>query len=174
MPTKKQLKEQAQREAARVRRNKALKKIIGIGLVAGLRATFAPALVSHSLNKKKNSLVGKSRFNWIQTPAASYVTKGLAAMEIIGDKSPTAPDRTAVPQIFGRLGSGAFAGAVVAKATNQKVIEGAVVGAVAALAGTFGAFFLRRWISSQPGVYDVCVGAAEDVIGLAAGSVIMK
>jgi uncharacterized membrane protein len=70
----------------------------GLGAIAGMRASLAPAIVSHYLNKRPKSALKKSKLSFIQTPAAGIVTKVLGAAEITADKLPAAPDRIILMQ----------------------------------------------------------------------------
>ena len=151
---------------------KILGQIIGIGVVAGMRTTFAPAVLSHYLNKHPASVNG-SIFGFMASPVTSVITKLMGAGEIIGDKLPSTPDRIGVPQIFGRIASGAFAGIVISKANNQNMAKGFLIGGISALAGSFGAFYLRKYIDGLPNVKDVFIGVGEDVMALTIGVLLL-
>jgi len=151
---------------------KHINQIIGLGILAGIRTSFAPALLSQHFHQHPSAALGDSRLNLLQSEKAAVITKLFAAFEIVGDKNPLAPNRTGMPQVLFRIASGAFAGFVLAKAKRQHTGLGLLVGAASAVAGTFGAFYLRQYIDRLPGVKDVYVGAAEDLVGIAAGGLI--
>jgi uncharacterized membrane protein len=157
----------------RTEKNSILSQIIGIGVVAGMRTTFAPAVLSHYFNRNPGSVTG-SAFGFMASPITSIITKLMAIGEITGDKLPSTPDRTGVPQIFGRIASGALAGVVISKANNQDMVKGFLIGGISALAGTFGAFYLRKYIDTIPNVNDVFVGLGEDVVALTTGVLLLN
>lgn len=173
MTTKKLVKDSSEK-ATKAIRNKAIGQMIGLGVIAGMRATFAPAFISNYFSKHANAAISSSGLKFLGSPITSTVTKALVAMEIAGDKSPSAPDRTSSPQIYIRVASGALAGAAVAKANGQGLVKGILIGGIAALAGSFGAFYLRKYIDTLPHIKDVYTGAAEDAIALGAGALLMK
>jgi len=155
-------------------RNTVLKQLIGIGAVAGMRATFAPAVVSHYLSNHPSSALANSKLSFIESPVTAVITKVLSVLEIAGDKAPSAPNRTAMPQILGRIASGAFAGAVISMANKENVIKGILIGGTSALAATFASFYIRQYIDKIPHVKDVATGAAEDIIALTSGILVMR
>lgn len=150
------------------------KQIIGISAVAGMRATFAPAIISHYYSRQNNAAIKNSNLAFMASPVTALVTKGLAVLEVIGDKLPSTPNRIAFPQILGRIGSGAFAGAVLCKAQNKSIFKGILLGGASALASSFAAFYLRGYIDTLPHVKDIETGAAEDVAALVTGVMLMR
>lgn len=154
--------------------NKKLLKIIGLGIVAGMRATVSAAVISHFYSKKNKSSLTKSRLGFIQSPVAAVVTKVLTAAEIAGDKIPGGPDRIIAPQVIARVASGAFSAALLSVKKKDKMAEAMVIGGAAALAATYGFFFLRKYISEKFAVNNVAAGAVEDTIALGAAILIVK
>ncbi len=65
---------------------KTLLQVIGIGVISGMRATFAPAIAAHYLSRRHNAALSKSKLHFIQSPTTAIVTKLLSAAEITGDK----------------------------------------------------------------------------------------
>ena len=83
-----------------------------IGVIAGLRALTAPAVVSWGAHTRWISLAG--------TPLAflgSAITFGILALlalaEIGNDKRPTTPSRKIPPQFITRIVTGSFSGAAL-------------------------------------------------------------
>jgi uncharacterized membrane protein len=150
------------------------RKMIGLGIVAAMRTSFAPAVLSHFLSKSPNRRLKHSRLKFIQSPTAALITKVLAAQEIVVDKLPTTPNRTGFPQILGRIASGAFAGSVIAITDKENVLKGALLGGASALLTSYGCFYLRRYLDEIPGVKDIYVATAEDAIAIAGGIALMK
>ncbi len=88
---------------------------------------------------------------------------------MLGDKLPGVPDRIAAPSLLARGASGALVGAAVYLMNNGKAMEGAAVGAVAAVGATFASFYLRRYLSEHTSVADPVIGAIEDALVVGAG-----
>src|SRR3954451_10592421 len=110
---------------------------LGLGLISGTRATLATTIVAHYLSRQTNKSLEKSRLGFIQRGATAIITKVLTAAEIAGDKIPNVPDRTVPASLLARVGSGGLAGAIVARANDENVTKGIVIGGIAALASTY-------------------------------------
>src|SRR4051812_22940538 len=91
-------------------------KIIGLGIVSGLRTSVAPAVASHYLSRHPNDNLAKSKLRFIQSPITAAITKLTVAAEITGDKLPSTPNRIVAPQVIARLASGALTGAIISRA----------------------------------------------------------
>ena len=98
---------------------KALAQTIVLGLVSGMRATFAAGILSHFLQKRAAAALSASKLAFIQSPTAAGVTKALVALEIAGDKLPSTPNRIVAPQVGARVIAGAFAGAESPRVARQ-------------------------------------------------------
>ncbi|WP_080238654.1 DUF4126 family protein [Spirosoma rigui] len=140
-----------------------------IGLVAGMRAMTAPAVVSHKLSTTTTELPADSPLHFMTSPNTATVFKVLAGGELIGDKIPGSPDRTSPPQLVGRLVSGAMSGAALSEAEGQSATWGTVLGGLGALAGTFAFFHLRHFLTHEKGLPDPVVALAEDALTIALG-----
>ncbi len=81
-----------------------------------------------------------------------------AAGELAVDKSSVAVDRTELPAMLGRVGSGAYTGNAVAGPV------GALVAALSAGVGTYSTWRIRKLVVSATGLPDPVIAAAEDVI----------
>ena len=68
----------------------------------------------------------------------------LALAEIVYDKLPNTPKRTAPAGLIARIVAGSFAGATLAMACGQGLARGAILGIGGALVGTFGGYHIRR------------------------------
>lgn len=90
----------------------------------------------------------------------------LAAGELIGDKLPKTPPRTAPFPLIARLAFGGLIGALGATALNGSTIEGAFLGVIAAALGAFGGFHLRHYAVQQTGWPDWRVAVIEDAFAL--------
>lgn len=152
----------------------AIKQAIGLGAVAGLRATVAPAVTSHFLSKHPSYAVSSSKLSFIQSPVTAMITKFLSAAEISGDKLPNGPDRIVLPQIAARVASGALVGATVFTANRQSAVKGMLIGGASALAATFVSFYARKYLDKIPHVQDIFVAVAEDALAVGSGVTLIK
>lgn len=147
---------------------------LGLGAVAGMRATMAPAVASHYLSNHPNPALSHSSLRFIQLPVTAIITKLLSVAEITGDKIPNGPDRIAIPQLLARIASGAFVGATIFKANRQSVIDGMLLGGASALAVTFASYYLRKYADKQSFLKEPITGVIEDAVALGTGISIIK
>lgn len=146
----------------------------GLGAVAGMRTTIAPAVLSHFLSKNPKKALRKSNLSFMQSPTAAIITKVLSAAEITADKMPGAPNRTIFAQTLPRVLSGALVGAVLFQASKQNIVNGILIGGASALASTYASFYLRKLLNKVPYLKDPVLGAAEDVLAVRSGMSLMN
>lgn len=147
---------------------------VGLGVLAGMRSMTAPALLSHSLANNPSKKLGKSRLRFLQSPTTATVLKVMAGGEMVGDKLPNAPDRTAPPVLGGRIISGALVGAATYRASGSKPLKGALLGSAAAVASTYGMLALRKYLGKATGLPDTVWGLTEDATTVASGLALLK
>lgn len=154
--------------------NNYILKTVGLGAVAGMRAMSAPALLSDELSKMPTNALAASPLHFLQSDSVATGLKIMAATELLGDKLPKVPDRINPPSLIIRALSGAVVGATLFTANKDKTMKGALVGAAAAIAGTFGSFYLRKAIRKFTNLPDSFSGSLEDAIMLSSGLAITK
>ncbi len=144
-----------------------------LGIVAGMRSMLAPAVLAITLARRPEYVPATVPTHWFTMHSVALVL-GLAALgELIGDKLPKTPNRTALGPFVARLASGAITGAVLVQLDGINPWIGAACGACGAIIGTFGGFHARRLAGRITGIRDPFIGAMEDVIALAlAGTVV--
>src|SRR4051794_31387042 len=126
-----------------------------LGVVAGLRALTAPAVVAWAGALGWIGLDG-TWAQWVAHPITVTVLTILALGELVTDQLPRTPSRR-VPQQFGaRLVTGAFAGAVLATGAVLNPTAWVVVGAIGAaliggVIGTLGGAEARRRVGAAHG-----------------------
>lgn len=149
-------------------------QVFGLGVLAGMRTTSAPVIVSHILSRHKSNRLSKSPLSFMQSGNVAVGMKVLAAGEMVGDKLPKTPNRTSAVGVIGRCLSGSLAGASIYKVSGGNALTGALLGSVVALGSTFGSYYLRKFIVDKTHVFDPFIGAIEDalVIGTRAGLII--
>lgn len=153
----------------KITKNNVTKLAAGLGAVAGMRTTIAPAVVSHFLSNNPKKALGKSKLSFMQSSAASIITKVLSLAEITGDKLPAAPDRIVLQQTLPRVLSGAFVGAVLFQATKGSLAKGMLIGGASAFASTYVSFYIRKYLGNIPYLKDPILGAVEDVVAVRSG-----
>jgi len=134
-----------------------------IGVIAGLRAMTAPALVSWlayhgglDLNGTWLSFLGNF---WVH-----LITAILAIVELITDQLPSTPSRKVPVQFGARIVMGAVAGGAIG-AANGSLVVGAILGIIGAVIGTYGGAALRARLASAFGK-DRPAALVEDLIAI--------
>lgn len=148
---------------------KLISKTLVMGTLAGMRAVSAPALLSRTLSDEKNSALSHTPLRFLQNKYVANTLTALAASEIIGDKIPNVPDRIEMPSLLTRMASGALVGAALFMSNRQNGVQGAAIGAAAALAGTYASFYLRKALRDNTSISDPVYGALEDALVMGSG-----
>jgi uncharacterized membrane protein len=135
-----------------------------IGVVAGLRAMTAPAVVSWAarLGRLHVADTGLAVLGFAVTP---YILSALAIGELINDKLPKTPSRKAPVPFAARVVSGALCGAALG-AARQALIGGLVAGALGAIAGTLAGYEFRARLVKATGGNDLPIALLEDAIAI--------
>lgn len=147
----------------------AFKRAFLLGAVSGLRSLISTALLSnHISHKDQKALVG-TPLAPLANETTSRVLALLSAGEIVADKHPGIPARIQPAPLLARAAFGALAGATVCAEEKESLVSGAVIGGLAAVVTTFGAYHLRQWLDNEVGLPDRAVALAEDVLAVAIG-----
>lgn len=144
-----------------------------IGIVAGMRAFAAPAIVAQLAWRGALSIDGEG-LKKIGRPKTAKVLSALSIGELIGDKVPTIPKRTRSFALITRMLSGALCGAVLCASRKRSPAIGAMAGALGATGGTFAAYHLRKAITESLGLPDPAVAVAEDALAIGLGVLITR
>jgi uncharacterized membrane protein len=137
-----------------------------IGVVAGLRSLTAPAVVSWAAVLHWINLNG-TWASWMGHPVTVAILTVLAAVELVGDKLPKTPNRTAPPVFIARIVLGAFAGAVIGTAWGYRW-GGLGAGVIGAVLGTLGGYQARTRLAAAHG-HDLSVALLEDAVAVVGG-----
>lgn len=138
---------------------------LGIGIVAGLRAMTAPAMVSWAAHLGWISLHG-SPLRFMESPIAVAILSLAALGEYVNDKLPNTPSRTAPPAFIARIVMGGLSGATLCSAADQSLVAGAVLGAVGAVIGTLLGYKARTGLVRMLNVKDIFVAIGEDLVAI--------
>lgn len=135
-----------------------------IGLFAGLRSLTPPAAVAWAVYLGWLKLAG--RLSLIGSLPAVIVLSVLAIAEIIFDKLPNTPNRTAPPGLTGRIVTGAFTGACVSLGGGRSAWAGLGLGVLGAFVGCFGGYQVRARLVKSLRLPDFNVAMVEDLIAI--------
>jgi len=142
------------------------------GCVDGLRSLTPPALVCWAAYFGWLHFAG-TRLAFVHHRSTLIVFTVLAVAELIADKLPNTPPRTAPLGMTARLFFGGACGLAIATSAGISLLFPVLLGSVGALVGAFGGYYSRRFIVSKVHVPDLAVAAAEDVIAVAGGLLIL-
>lgn len=147
---------------------------LGLGTLAGFRSMTAPALLSSNLLTYRPHALAGSPLRYLQNPLVAHGLKLLAAGEMTADKMPQMPDRITPTALLGRAGAGALVGATLYKINHDSQWRGALLGGVAAIAGSYLSFFLRKKATEGSGLPGGLVGGLEDLLTVGSGLALTK
>jgi uncharacterized membrane protein len=139
-----------------------------IGFFGGLRSLTAPAATAWAVYlgclklDRPLSLIGS-------LPAVAIFTV-IAVAELVADKLPQTPSRTAPLGLMARIVMGGLAGACVAGAGAQGILLGALIGVTGGVVGCFLGYRARTGLVKALKTRDLKVALTEDLVAIA-GSV---
>jgi uncharacterized membrane protein len=144
-----------------------------IGVIAGLRSMTSLAAVSWG-----------ARLGWIDLRAshlaffgsttAVVVISAAALGELVVDKLPFTPRRTALVPLLFRVLSGAVCGAAVCISAQHFVVLGSVLGGLGAIAGSFSGYRIRHNVVRKGTLPDIAVALIEDAIAVGGAFVLIS
>ncbi len=142
----------------------------GIGAVSGLRSMSAPAIVAQAANRNQVR-VRKTPLAWLAWDDTARTAAVLAAGEMIADKLPFMPDRTAPLSLMFRALSGAVCGYGICGAgrTKRELWIAAAVGASAAVAASYAGSQYRKRVKLP----SMVAALLEDAVTIAAGKAVI-
>ncbi|BBZ43886.1 DUF4126 domain-containing protein [Mycobacterium parmense] len=138
-----------------------------IGVVAGLRSLTAPAVVAWGAYLGWINL-NATWASWVSSLITVGVVTVLAIAELVSDKLPKTPPRTAPPSFAARIIMGAFAGAVLGAAWHW-TFSALGAGIVGAVLGTLGGYQARHRLVAARGGQDLPIALLEDAIAVLGG-----
>ena len=136
-----------------------------IGFFAGLRSLTPPAATAWAVYlgwlrlEPPLALIGS-------LPSVLIFTL-LAVVELVADKLPQTPKRTAPPGLIARIVMGGLTGACVAAGGAEGVFLGTVLGASGGIVGCFAGYHARTRLAKVLGTRDIYVALFEDLVAIA-------
>jgi uncharacterized membrane protein len=146
-----------------MKRSSVLALSVAIGALAGLRTFTPPAMLSRKYRRRCLAPRKDVLTLLAVSKVASSLTK-MAAGELLADKLPFTPSRLTAGPLAARIASGAVCGAAVSTSAGESMKDGAMLGALGAVAGSFAGYHLRRRLRED--FPDVAVALAEDLVAI--------
>jgi uncharacterized membrane protein len=144
-----------------------------LGCLTGLRSLTPAAVVCWAAHLGWLNLAS-TKLAFMDRPVALILFTLLAVAELIADKLPKTPARTAPPGLIARVVLGCLCGVALAASVHGKLLVPAIVAVVGALIGTFVGYKARRALVFRAHVPDFAVAIAEDVIAVAGSLLIVS
>lgn len=138
-----------------------------IGVIAGLRAFTAPAVMAWAAFLDWINLSG-TWASWVGHWATVTVLTIIAVVELVSDQMPQTPSRKTAVQFITRLVTGGFAGAVLGTAWGYPW-SSLGMGIIGAVLGTVGGYEARTRLVHATGGRDLPIGVLEDVLAVVGG-----
>src|ERR1700747_89371 len=142
-----------------------------IGVVAGLRSLTAPAVVAWAAFLGWINLHA-TWASWMAKLITAIVISVLAVGELVNDKLPKTPARTAPPIFATRIIMGGFAGAVIGAAWHW-TFTALGAGVIGAALGPLGGYHARKALVAAIGGRDLPIALLEDAIAILGGFAIL-
>jgi uncharacterized membrane protein len=132
-----------------------------LGVVTGMRSLTAIAVLCWFVHAGYLPL-DDTWAAWVGKLSTAIIFTVLALAELVADKLPKTPNRTAVGPLLARVVIGGLVGAIVAAGLEGSDVEGIILGIGGALIGAFGSFLIRRELVDRTGGKDWPVALVED------------
>src|SRR5690554_5572217 len=150
------------------------KKILGLSMVAGMRAMAALSLLSQYLIQHPSKKLAKTPLNFLQTQKAANVFKFLATGEVLGDKLPFMPPRIKPTPLMARALTGLIIGAALTGTKSKAVGRGATLGFAAAIASSYLFYLIRKKPAEKGALQNAIWGTFEDGLILRQGQKLLS
>ena len=137
----------------------------GIGIVAGLRSLTAPAVVAWSAYLSWLNLHG-SALVFMGSTTAVAIFSLLAIGELVADKLPMIPSRTAPAPLLARIITGGLCGTCLCAAAGKSLIVGALLGGMGGVIGAFVGYAVRKRLVNNLHIKDFVVAVCEDALAV--------
>ena len=155
---------------------------LGLGVLTGIRSLGAIAVLASEQHDDARGWL-RAHPLWTSEPhrpiadalRSKALTRALRAGSIaegLADKLPDIPDRIEPLPLLGRVAIGALVGAAAAELANVDRAAPALAGAAGAVAGAYGAFHARRWITTHTDIPDTAVSLTEAAVVFGGGKLL--
>jgi uncharacterized membrane protein len=144
-----------------------------LGFVDGLRSLTAPAIVCWAARLGWLHFAG-TKLAFINHWSTLTVVTLLAIAELVADKLPNTPPRTAPVGLTARIVLGGASGLALATGAGISAPLAGVIASVGAIAGAFAGYHIRRAVVAKTHVPDLVAAIVEDAIAIAGGLLIVS
>jgi uncharacterized membrane protein len=144
-----------------------------LGFVDGLRSLTAPAIVCWAAHLGWLHFAG-TKLAFIDHRFTLIVFTLLAIIELVLDKLPNTPARTAPVGLIARIVLGGASGLALAVSAGMSVPLAGVIASIGAIAGAFAGYHIRRAVVFKVQMPDLVAAIAEDAIAIAGGLFIVS
>jgi uncharacterized membrane protein len=144
-----------------------------LGFVDGLRSMTPPAILVWAAHFGWLHFAG-TKFAFVDHPLTLIIFTMLAIIELIADKLPKTPARTAPVGLIARMVLGCASGLALAAGAGRPPLLPGVIAAIGASAGAFAGYRLRRTLVLGAHIPDFVVAIIEDAIAIAGGFLIVS
>jgi uncharacterized membrane protein len=146
-----------------------LARSFALGFVCGLRSLSGPTALAYNEGRRECPGCAPAPLRLMRSDLGRLGFGAAALGELVFDKSPLAPDRTAPGALGGRIVFGALSGFLATRSTSAgrssfAALVGAVLGGVGAALGSFAGRDARRAATSGAGLPDLPVALVEDTV----------
>jgi|GEM_PF-870135 uncharacterized membrane protein len=144
-----------------------------MGTLDGLRCLTPPAVIAWAAVLGWLNLSG-SPLQFMASKIAIGLFAVAAVIELINDKLPSAPSRTAPPGLIARILLGSLSGACISVATGHSAWIGSLLGLAGGLIGCFGGFQVRTRTVKALKCPDFAIALLEDAVAIAGSLLVIK
>jgi uncharacterized membrane protein len=144
-----------------------------LGFIDGLRSMTAPAIVCWAAHFGWLRL-SDTKLAFLEHPATLIVVTLLALGELVADKLPNTPARTAPVGLIARIFLGGACGAAAAIAIGLSLPIAIVVGCIGAVVGTFTGYHVRHFLVTRAHLPDLAVALGEDLFAILGGLLLVS
>lgn len=144
-----------------------------LGFVDGLRSLIAPAIVCWAAHFGWLHFAG-TKFGFIDHPFTLVVFTILAIVELVADKLPNTPARTAPVGMTARIILGGASGVALAASAGRSMPLAGVIASIAAIVGAFAGYHIRRAVVFKAHIPDFVAAIGEDAIAIAGAFLVVS
>ncbi len=149
-------------------------RTVALAAISGVRSMAAPALLARAASRGDLPGLRSTPFAALGDERTAGALQALMVGEMIGDKTPFIPSRTAAGPLLGRALSGALVGSALFASRRRPGLPGALLGAASALAGVYAVDRLRSAATQGLGLPDPLFGLLEDGVILSVGRRLLR
>ncbi len=142
-----------------------------LGVATGMRSMTPIAVICWFAWRGQLNVHNTWAF-WTGNIISVVIFTVFAVGEFIGDTLPFTPNRTSIFPAAGRVFFGALCGAIIATAYLEPLAGGIIFGALGAVVGTWGGYYVRR-ACSQKLRHDLPVALLESALAVAIAVIAM-